>query len=154
MMFSSGENTFFTPIFVAVSGMSIITPCAPLGRYRRGPPARFLVTERREHPPVEPRVPPRGLEGRAQVGQPGFDMAAEIGRQAPWQPCALRRRLGGGRLRRGGLGRGLCGCRVFGGRQPERCAQGCNPEGQKARRFVRNFRPLALCIVRLEYAPR
>ena len=31
MMFSSGENTFFTPIFVAVSGMSIITPCAPRG---------------------------------------------------------------------------------------------------------------------------
>ena len=31
MMFSSGEKTFFTPIFVTVSGISIITPCAPLG---------------------------------------------------------------------------------------------------------------------------
>ncbi len=31
MMFSSGENTFFTPILVAVRGMSIMTPWAPRG---------------------------------------------------------------------------------------------------------------------------
>jgi hypothetical protein len=30
-MFSSAANTFFTPIFVAVTGISIMMPCAPRG---------------------------------------------------------------------------------------------------------------------------
>ncbi len=35
-MFSSAENTLLTPIFLAVTGMSIITPCAPLGETAAG----------------------------------------------------------------------------------------------------------------------
>ena len=85
--------------------------------------------------------------------KPGFDVTAEIGRQAPRQPCALRRGWPPWRAGAGfGLGFGGGGCSAAGSRK--RRAQGCNPEGQKARRFVRFFRPLALCIVRLEYAPR
>ena len=83
--------------------------------------------------------------------QPGFDVAAEIGRQTAGQSGALTGRFGDGRLGRVGLG--------FGGRRgwaatAAGTAEGYDPRAMKARRFVRFFRPLALCIVRLEYAPR